>query len=57
MGYPGSARGESIPSTLKTLYNLHERFPNLKVTYLSSRICAGYAATPLNPEPHAFERG
>jgi hypothetical protein len=38
-----------------TLHNLHDRFPNLKIAYLSSRIYAGYAATPLNPEPHAFE--
>jgi hypothetical protein len=38
-----------------TLHNLHARFPNLKIAYLSSRIYAGYAATPLNPEPHAYE--
>jgi hypothetical protein len=25
------------------------------VAYLSSRIYGGYAATPLNPEPHAYE--
>jgi hypothetical protein len=38
-----------------TLHNLHDRFPNLKIAYLSSRIYGGYASTPLNPEPHAFE--
>jgi lysophospholipase L1-like esterase len=38
-----------------TLRNLHDRFPNLKIAYLSSRIYGGYAATPLNPEPHAYE--
>ncbi|UCD56501.1 MAG: hypothetical protein JSV16_11785, partial [Candidatus Hydrogenedentota bacterium] len=38
-----------------TLHNLHDKFPNLKITYLSSRIYAGYAGTPLNPEPHAYE--
>ena len=38
-----------------TLHNLHDRFPNLKIAYLSSRIYGGYAATPLNPEPHAHE--
>lgn len=40
-----------------TLHNLATRFPNLKIAYLSSRIYGGYAATPLNPEPHAYEGG
>ena len=34
---------------------LKQRFPNLRIAYLSSRIYAGYAATPLNPEPYAYE--
>ena len=38
-----------------TLHNLRDRFANLKIAYLSSRIYAGYAVTPLNPEPHAYE--
>ncbi len=37
------------------LRRLKTRFPNLRIAYLSSRIYAGYAATPLNPEPYAYE--
>jgi hypothetical protein len=38
-----------------TLHTSRDRFSNLKIAYLSSRIYAGYAVTPLNPEPHAYE--
>jgi len=37
------------------LRKLKDKFPNLRVAYLSSRIYAGYAGTPLNPEPYAYE--
>src|SRR5204863_8267561 len=36
---------------------MHVRFPNLKMVYLSSRTYAGWAKTPLNPEPYAYESG
>jgi hypothetical protein len=42
-------------NTILTLQKLHQRFPNLRVAYLSSRIYAGYATTALNPEPYAYE--
>ena len=34
---------------------LKQAFPNLKLAYLSSRIYAGFAGTPQNPEPYAYE--
>src|SRR6266550_1644425 len=40
-----------------TLHVVQDRFPNLKIAYLSSRTYAGYATSPLNPEPHAYESG
>lgn len=41
--------------TTAVIQNAKARFPNLQVVYLSSRIYGGYATTPLNPEPYAYE--
>jgi hypothetical protein len=52
--FPEHAR--ELQGRLATLVRmLKERFPNLRVAYLSSRIYAGYARSALNPEPYAFE--
>ena len=40
---------------VKILQLAKRRYPNLRVAYLSSRIYAGYATTPLNPEPYSYE--
>ncbi len=37
------------------LNELKRRYPSLRIAFLSSRIYAGYATTPLNPEPYAYE--
>lgn len=41
--------------TTAVLQNARKRFPNLRIAYLSSRIWAANATTPLNPEPYAYE--
>ncbi len=41
--------------TLAVIQNAKALLPNLRVAYLSSRIYGGYATTPLNPEPYAYE--
>ena len=41
--------------TQAVIQNANVRFPNLRIVYLSSRIYAGYATGPLNPEPYAYE--
>jgi hypothetical protein len=40
---------------VKVLHILHDRFSNLKLLYLSSRIYGGWAKVRLNPEPYAYE--
>jgi hypothetical protein len=52
--FPGEPR-KMQGLLVATLHNLHDRFPNLKIAYMSSRIYAGYAIAATNPEPHAYE--
>jgi lysophospholipase L1-like esterase len=53
-GWPAYA--QQLKNEIETMLQmLKQRFPNLRIAYLSSRIYAGYATTALNPEPYAFE--
>lgn len=55
-GFPGYAR--KLQGELTRIAQLLPgRFPNIKLVYLSSRTYGGYARTPLNPEPYAYESG
>jgi hypothetical protein len=55
-GFPDYAK--KLEGELLTIVHvIHERFPNVKLAYLSSRTYGGYATTGLNPEPYAFESG
>jgi len=54
--FPAEAK-ELEANIADTLRVMHDRFPNLRITYLSSRTYAGYATSPLNPEPFAYESG
>lgn len=50
---------QALRDTLKrVVQNLHDKFPNLRICYVSSRIYGGYSAQgTLNPEPQAYESG
>jgi hypothetical protein len=54
--FPAEAK-ELQQNLADTLHVMQDRFPNLKIAYLSSRTYGGYATSPLNPEPHAYESG
>ncbi|HMP78303.1 MAG TPA: hypothetical protein PKD54_02515 [Pirellulaceae bacterium] len=41
--------------TMAVLHNARQRFPNLRIAYLSSRTYGGYSVGTLNPEPFAYE--
>jgi len=41
--------------TLAVIQIAKQRFPNLRIAYLASRIYGGYSTGSLNPEPYAYE--
>lgn len=50
------AHAKILQASLVNILNIaRQLYPNLRVAYLSSRIFGGYATTPLNPEPYAYE--
>ena len=54
--WPGWA--ETLASDLAAVTrNLHDRFPNLKILYASSRTYGGYDTGTLSPEPAAYQSG
>lgn len=53
-GFPGYAQKLERDLT-RIAQILAERFPNVKLCYLSPRTFGGYAKTALNPEPYAYE--
>jgi hypothetical protein len=53
-GFP--AETERLRDRLRDIVTVaKQKYPNLLVAYLSSRIYAGYARSGLNPEPYAYE--
>lgn len=42
---------------VQIMRNVRALFPNARLAYLGARTYAGYADTPLNPEPWAYEQG
>jgi hypothetical protein len=55
-GFPGAA--QQLQGLLAQIArNLRARYPNVQLCFCSSRTYAGYATSPLNPEPYAYESG
>ncbi len=47
--------GKLASDTIAVLHNVREKFPQVRIAYLGSRIYGGHASGGLNPEPFAYE--
>jgi hypothetical protein len=55
-GFPGAS--QQLQGLLAQIARiLAQRFPNVRLCFLSGRTYAGYATVALNPEPYAYESG
>lgn len=53
----GSDAHQLVATLGRIVRSMKHRYPNLQLVFISSRIYAGYASIPLNPEPYAYESG
>ena len=56
VGFPDKAK-ELAKNITETLHNIHDKFPNARVAYLSSRTYGGWTELGGSPEPGAYETG
>jgi hypothetical protein len=47
--------GKLKRDTVAVVQNAKQKFPNLRIAYLGSRIYGGFGMSNLNPEPYAYE--
>ena len=51
------ALGQLLSELRAIVQIIRNRYPGTRAIYLSSRTYGGYASTPLNPEPFAYDSG
>ncbi|MCP5094901.1 MAG: hypothetical protein GY943_05050 [Chloroflexi bacterium] len=57
-GLPFPQDAQDFETELNNIVHIiGQKYPNVKMVYLSSRIYAGYASATLHPEPYAYQSG